>query len=382
MNPLYLVILALFYLVFPAVLIKLSLSYSIIKKIGLVMVAYIVGMLISLLGLLPENAKELQSTFTDVTIPLALPLLLFSLNIKNLVKLARNTFISLIIGISALLITVISGYYMFKDAIPEAWKISGMMLGVSTGGTPNLVSIKTALDVNADAYIATHTLDTIFSLIYIVFLITFAQKVFGIVLPKYKFSNTAIESGAEENDVEDFSQLTKKESWLPLLKAFGLSVLILLVALGIGKLVPASSFTMVAILVITTLGIGLSMVPRIHNLPNTFQLGMYLILIFCLVVASMVNLDNLMATSWQLVAYVFWAIFGTLILHVFISSLFKVDTDTTIITSTALICSPPFVPVVAAGIKNKEVIISGITVGIIGYAIGNYLGIATALLLK
>ncbi len=32
--------------------------------------------------------------------------------------------------------------------------------------------------------------------------------------------------------------------------------------------------------------------------------------------------------------------------------------------------------------KNKDVIISGLTVGIIGYAIGNYLGISIAFLLR
>ena len=61
-----------------------------------------------------------------------------------------------------------------------------------------------------------------------------------------------------------------------------------------------------------------------------------------------------------------------------ISIFFRIDTDTMLITSTALICSPPFVPVVAGALRNKEIIITGITVGIIGYAIGNYLGFFVA----
>jgi uncharacterized membrane protein len=46
------------------------------------------------------------------------------------------------------------------------------------------------------------------------------------------------------------------------------------------------------------------------------------------------------------------------------------------------ICSPLFVPVIAAAIGNKKVIVSGLTVGIIGYAIGNYLGYIVAEVLK
>jgi uncharacterized membrane protein len=40
------------------------------------------------------------------------------------------------------------------------------------------------------------------------------------------------------------------------------------------------------------------------------------------------------------------------------------------------------VPVVATALKNKDVILSGIITGIVGLAIGNYLGISYAYLLK
>lgn len=49
-----------------------------------------------------------------------------------------------------------------------------------------------------------------------------------------------------------------------------------------------------------------------------------------------------------------------------------------IITSTSAIYSPPFVPVVAVALGNKEVIFAGITTGLIGYAAGNYLGVIIA----
>jgi uncharacterized membrane protein len=66
------------------------------------------------------------------------------------------------------------------------------------------------------------------------------------------------------------------------------------------------------------------------------------------------------------------------LLHGLFCKIFKIDTDTYIITSVSAICSPPFVPVVAGALKNKEIILSGLTTGIIGYAIGNYLGVGLA----
>ena len=69
-------------------------------------------------------------------------------------------------------------------------------------------------------------------------------------------------------------------------------------------------------------------------------------------------------------------------LQLLLSKIFIIDTDTMIITSTALVCSPPFVPVVAGALRNREIVVPGITIGIVGYAIGNYLGFLLSELLK
>ena len=109
---------------------------------------------------------------------------------------------------------------------------------------------------------------------------------------------------------------------------------------------------------------------------------MYLIIVFSMAVASMADIKNLANISSELFLYVLLAVWGSLIIHILLSMIFKIDTDTVIITSTALAFSPPFVPVVAGALKNKDVIITGLTVGIIGYAIGNYMGISLAYLLR
>jgi uncharacterized membrane protein len=84
----------------------------------------------------------------------------------------------------------------------------------------------------------------------------------------------------------------------------------------------------------------------------------------------------------HLLLYIALVIVGSLILHALLSWIFRINVDDYIITSTALSNSPPFVPVVAAAIRNKEVVIPGMIIGVIGYAIGNYLGVAIAYLLK
>jgi uncharacterized membrane protein len=139
---------------------------------------------------------------------------------------------------------------------------------------------------------------------------------------------------------------------------------------------PAGSQMMIAILGVTTLGILASLVPAINRIDNSFQLGMYLILIFSFVVSSMADLSSFFTIEYvNIVLFVAFVVFGSLVLHLLLSAIFRVNVDDFLITTTALVYSPPFVPVVAGALKNKEIIITGLTVGVIGYAIGNYIGI-------
>jgi len=131
------------------------------------------------------------------------------------------------------------------------------------------------------------------------------------------------------------------------------------------------------------LGLLASLVKKINSIEHTFQLGMYFIIVFSLVIASMADLSVIFQIQFlNLFLFVAIAVFGSIVVHVGLSKIFKADTDTTIITITALTFSPPFVPAVAASIRNKEIILTGIANGLIGYAIGNYLGVFIAYILK
>ena len=76
----------------------------------------------------------------------------------------------------------------------------------------------------------------------------------------------------------------------------------------------------------------------------------------------------------NLLAYLITAVFGSLLIQVLLSRIFRIDADMTVIASVTFINSPPFVPMMAAAMKNRNVLVPGLSIGIIGYAAGNYLG--------
>ena len=132
---------------------------------------------------------------------------------------------------------------------------------------------------------------------------------------------------------------------------------------------------------ITLLSVLAAQNRKVRSLPRTYETGNYFILVFSLAVSMQVSTNILSSASGDFLAFVTVATLGALFLHVLFSALLRVDTDTTLATSISLICSPPFVPVVASQIGNKAIVGPGIAVGLFGYAVGTYLGFAVAKLL-
>lgn len=376
-----LIVLAVFYLLVPALILYFCKKSSIIKKLGSIVVAYIIGIAMGLSGLLPEGSAQIQDILSSASIPLAIPLLLFPTKIKEWFELAGPTFKALIVGLISVTITVFIGYYLFKpEDSQDFWKVGGMLIGVYTGGTPNLASLKAMLDVSNETYLVLHSYDMVFSTIYFLFLITIGHRFFLLFLPAFQLKNG--EKVLVDDQEHVFDKIFNKNSFFPLVKVFLLAVLILGISAGLASLFPESYFMIVVILGLSTLALVATSIPGVNKVEESFDLGMYFILVFSVTVASMVNLKDLVAASLDLIYYPAFVIFASLLLQSIISRFVKTDADTLMITSTALICSPPFVPVVCGVIQNRNILVPGITVGIIGYAIGNYLGFVVAEILK
>lgn len=380
-----LAILVIFYVFGPLLVLHLCHRYRFVNKIGAIVIAYALGFILGNIGILDKIAgvSKAQDLITTISIPLAIPLLLFSTDIRKWVRMAGKTLLSLVFALVAAVITVTAGFFIFKNhGIENLWDVSGLLIGLYTGGTPNLASIKLALGADETHYMLVATYDVVIGAFHLLFVMTIAQRLFLKFLPPYKYLDASTAHMGSFDGEDPYWGMLKKKMVIPLLKALGIAVIIFGIGGAASLLVPQSSQMAIVILLITTLGIVASLIPSINKIEKSFELGMYLILIFCMVIASMADLSKISLSSLVIGGYVVMVIFGSMIIQALLSKLFKIDADTFIITSTAFICSPPFVPVVAGALKNREIIFSGLTVGIIGYAIGNYLGVLIAWFLQ
>jgi uncharacterized membrane protein len=379
------VLLVLFYFLFPALIIHLDKKYTLVNRIGTVVICYGMGLLIGNVGILPDGIAAFQETVCSACVALAIPLLLFSLDIRKWISLAGKTMLSLLLGIVSVIIMVILGFFLFRDVIPDIWKVSGVLVGFYSGGAPNAAAISLALEMEPEVFIITQTYDLVVGAVTLLFLMTVAQRFFLLFMRPYKPTDQEETRDARDSyhdKYESYDGIFSRRIFLFLLLAIGLSVLILGISAGISQLFFKEMNTALVILGITTLGIAASFIPRVKKIEKSFQGGIYLILVFCLVVASMADISMFSLESLPLLAYILLAVPGALLLHGILSRFFKVDVDNFLIISVALSMSPPFVPVVAASLKNREIILPGLIIGLLGYAVGNYLGIGMGKLIQ
>lgn len=378
MQILWTILLALVFVLTPAGVMWLCRKVAWLGKIGPVLILYILGVILGNLVHVPYQA-QLQDILSSAAVPLAIPLMLFTCTFRR--SETRSQLLALITGLVAVITAVIAGYFIFGKNIADAPKIGGMLTGVYTGGTINLAALKTMLGVPEETFILMNSYDMLISFLFLTFLLSFGIKWFRKILgtgPRMTetaspgMTAEALQKASEETDYRRlFTKEGLKDAGFLLLT----DILIIGISAGLAVLAGDGWFMTVLILMLTTLGIAASFWKPVRRRKGSYEIGMYLIYIFSIVVASMADITALdFKGGAALLGYLTFVIFGSLILQVILARIFRIDADTMMISSVTYICSPPFVPMMATAMKNPRIIAAGLAIGVVGYAAGNYLG--------
>lgn len=384
------IILALFYLLAPAAVLYGCRRWRWMDKIGPILILYFLGAIIANLGIFPltgtpegDSLLKFQNSFSTVLVPMAIPMILLSFTYRK--GETKDQLIAMITGLLAVIIAVVAGYPIFAKHIPDAPKIAGMYTACLTGGTVNMAAVSKMLGVDGQQYALLNTYDMMVSFTYLVFIMAFGIRWARKLLPVKTLdvgSNDADEVRAQierDRQKNPYAGLWSKEGLIEILKLLGVTLVVVGlsagVAVGLSKLIPGT-FMMWFILSATTFSIAASFIKPIRRIKYSYEVGMYLIYIFSIVVASMANVRAMdFSGALFIVGFLLFMEVVSLTLQLLSARFFKVDADTAVIASVTYINSPPFVPMIAASMNNKRVLAPGLAIGVIGYAVGNYLGV-------
>lgn len=376
-------------IIVPAVLILLCQRFPLLDKAGVVVLSFAGGIAAAALlqpaqWLAAGELLALQSQVSEIAIALALPLLLFSIDVKASLTMAGDTGKSMAIALVAVMLTSAIGALLFAGHLEQIWQVAGMSVGAYTGGGPNMAAIKTAIEADERIFVTMTTYDILMSSLFLLFVMTLAKPIFSKFLRpfdshgQHAYQDDSAFSHMADETANAYRSLVNSKTLGQTVQALLLAAVIVGLAVGLASLLPTSMQSTATIISITSLGIAASFIPYVRALANSFQLGMFLILVFCFTMGSMTDTSIITQLNVDLFGYIAFILIGSLLLQALMCRWLNIDTDTFLITSSAAIMSVPFIPVIAGALKNRDIILPGFAAAILGYAIGNYLGIAVA----
>jgi uncharacterized membrane protein len=328
-------------------------------------------------NLLPHTWQDVNLTKTiyEPLVPVGIGVMLFCTDITRWLKVSFRVLGMYLLYAGCVLLMAIIGFVLLSDDIRNPAWVGAMLTATYVGGTPNMAAIQKAFHIDDTLFGQAFLCDVAASSLYLLLVMTVAQRALALWMKPYKpHGNTH----AEEVLQDTFRHLSLSRKALNVATGLLLSVLILAASIGLGIVVYGdmkSIDTAFLILLVTLISVGISFVPRIRNLPGNYETGDYLFCVFFLALGTLTNFHELLNINGTIFLYTAIILFGSFLLHILLGKLLGVDHDTVLVTSAAGIMSPPFIPAISAALKNRELLVPGMAVAIIGLAAGNILGI-------
>ena len=380
-------LIALIFVLAPALALWLCRRVSFLEKLGPIMVLYAFGIILGNIPWKPTEMPLMQELGTSISIPLAIPMMLFGCRFT--LSEASQQLRVCISGFLSVVIAVVLGYLIYGHKISEGAEIGGIMSGMYTGGMLNAAALQSIFHVEEQAYIIMCSYDVIISFLYLVFLVSVGYKFFRWI---YGEKQTSVLTQEEQKELEQqiaeqgrnpYEGLWTKEGVKELGKIVGITLVVVGLSAAATLPFPGEWFMVIFILMLSTLGIVCSFLKPVRSLKRSFDIGMYLIYIFSIAMASMADFSTLnLSDGLNQIGFLVIAVFGSMILHAIFCRFMRIKADAMVASSVAFINSPPFVPMMVVAMKNKSALIVGLGAGIVGYAAGNYFGVLMAQLLN
>ncbi len=357
------------------VILYASEKYRFVSSLGIPTWGYFAGIFLHLIGI-PLSSSMFKGILQASAL-LIVPLMLLNADWKFLIKHGKEYLLAFGLGIlSVSVFSLLSLLFFHYDEHTSA--VAGMLVGVYTGGTPNLIAIGSALQVPEKYFFLLNTADIIASGIYLSALLTFLPW-----LLKKLWKEKNILSSNPSIQEKPTSVVPLKNYFYSLFAATGV------VAISVGSVylfygkIEEEQIPLLMIL-ISVLGLFPSLLLRNGDFyfsaaPKT---GDFLIVLFCILLGNQMEISKLSAEDSNLFLHCFFVLFGSIVLFYFLNRIFGISYITAMLVDTAAVFSPPFVPVIASRLGVSKEAPLGILVGVLGYSVGNLVGIGFYHLIK
>ncbi len=340
------------------------------RKYSGVMLLITAAIVLANLRIIPTVAPVYDVVW-DYLVPIAIPLLLFHADLKRIFKESGPTLVAFIIGGVTVVAGVLIGVALF-DLGPNEAKLAGIFTGTYIGGGLNFAAVAEATGMQDDnmltAAVAADQVITNLHFLMIILLpgIAWMAKRY----PTHHMDN-AILFDAESENVHRIHDLDLAGLVMALALAFALA--------AIGKIL-ADLFGMpnYSILVITVLAliVATAFPKQVEKLSGHREAGNVMMFIFLASVGAGADIWKLIENAPVLFLFATVIITVHLVILFGIGKILKLDLAELAMASAVLVGGPASAPALASAKGWRDLLIPGLLLGSLGYAVGSFIGVS------
>ncbi len=327
---------------------------------------------LSNLNIIPKASPAYDFVF-GYMVAILIPLFLFQANLRRIfMETSRMALAFMVASLGSVLGTILAFYLV--DLGPQSADLAGIFTATYIGGSVNYAAtIETLNYTNSSMISAATAVDNLASALFLAMLA---------VLPAWNFvAKRFVKIDHTQAPVkEDIS--IKSETITSASMAWALTVSLVIVAVGTMTAnalgMPSMKYLVITVLTI----IPATFVPALMDrLKGAFEIGTVLAYVFFGAIAAGADIGQLISVAPMLLIFVLVVLSTHSLVTFGLGAFLKLSLPELIIASNAAVLGATTAPALAAAQGWRDLVTPGVLVGVLGYAIGTFLGVGVARLL-
>ena len=338
---------------------------------------YTLPMIATSLGILPRP-HPIYATMTSIVLPFALGLLLLGIDLPGIVRVGRGALIATALGSVGIIVGAPCVGWIFRDWLPaDAWKGLGTLAATWTGGSMNLLAMRTIIDTPPDTFTSLIIVDALITYSWMALLVAAvgAQAPLNRWLHAKPLRLRSVQSLSETAPLK-FQKVIMVLCW---------SLILVLSAGRLSTHLPTTAVVNSAkgwvVLLVTTISLAMSCIPWVRTMNATgSRLGTPCLYVVLAAMGAQASLEGLRtAPGWLFVGIGIALVHGVVMLIG--GRLLRLPFSILATASQANLGGVVSTPIVGA-MYAQELAAVGLVLAVGLNAVGTYLGLCSAYLAR
>jgi len=321
------------------------------------------------IGMLP-NQHVVYDVINSFLVPMAVPLLLFSANLRRVLRDTGSLLRAFVIGsVGTILGTVVAmALVPLRSLGSDSWKVASMLCARHIGGAVNFVAVAEALQASGSATTVALAADNLLVALYFMLLFGLSS---GLPDP---VAAIAASTGAPVQDSEQQSTLTAKVTLQDIAIALSISALICTAGQYITISIPfLKALGMIPVVTLLVLGL-VTLMPRFfERLSGAANiLGILFMQLFFAAAGASGSISAVLKSAPSLFAFILVQLAIHLAFVLGVGSVFQIPRSLLLVSSNANVGGPTTAAGFATSKNWVSLIVPALLVGVFGYSIATF----------